>query len=132
MQSDNRVANQSAFFGELFSAVCIVVSSWTVILDASTRTTDERTQRKPLVDLELRGPPVCGRHCGYHGANASYFTELVLWVGFALFTFSPAGLFIVGISAANLLPRAVATHRWYHDRFPDYPKDRKILVPGLY
>lgn len=64
--------------------------------------------------------------------NAPYFSELVLWTGFALFTWSPGGIFIFLISAANLVPRAVATHRWYLERFPDYPKERKVLVPFVY
>lgn len=64
--------------------------------------------------------------------NASYTTELLLWIGFAIFTWSPGGVFIFAISAANLLPRAVATHRWYRERFPDYPKERKSLIPFVY
>lgn len=64
--------------------------------------------------------------------NASYFAELVLWVGFAIFTWSPGGLFILGISLANLVPRAVSTHRWYRERFPDYPKERRILIPFVW
>lgn len=64
--------------------------------------------------------------------NAPYTSELVLWIGFALFTWSPAGVYIFAISAANLVPRAIATHRWYLEKFPDYPKDRKILIPYVY
>jgi 3-oxo-5-alpha-steroid 4-dehydrogenase 1 len=64
--------------------------------------------------------------------NASYLSELVLWAGFAIFTWSPAGVFILAISAANLVPRALATHRWYLERFPDYPKARRILIPFVY
>jgi hypothetical protein len=33
---------------------------------------------------------------------------------------------------ANLVPRARAHHRWYRERFPDYPARRKALVPGLF
>ncbi len=64
--------------------------------------------------------------------NASYLSELVLWIGFALFTWSPGGVFIFAISAANLVPRAIATHRWYLERFPEYPRERKILLPFVY
>jgi 3-oxo-5-alpha-steroid 4-dehydrogenase 1 len=64
--------------------------------------------------------------------NASYLAELVFWAGFALFTFSPAGVFIFAISAANLVPRAIQTHRWYLERFPDYPKQRRVLIPFLF
>lgn len=64
--------------------------------------------------------------------NASYFSELVLWAGFAIFTWSPGGVFILTISMANLVPRAIATHKWYLERFPDYPKERRVLIPFLY
>ena len=61
--------------------------------------------------------------------NASYLTELTAWTGFAIATWSLAGVFILALSAANLVPRALATHRWYRERFPDYPQDRKALIP---
>jgi 3-oxo-5-alpha-steroid 4-dehydrogenase 1 len=64
--------------------------------------------------------------------NASYLTELGAWAGWALATWSLAGVYILALSAANLLPRAVATHRWYRERFPDYPTSRKILVPFVW
>lgn len=63
--------------------------------------------------------------------NPAYLGELVGWAGFALMTWSWAGVLIFAISAANLVPRAFATHRWYQERFPDYPTERKVLVPGL-
>lgn len=64
-------------------------------------------------------------------SSPSYLTELVAWAGFALCTFSLAGVFIFLVSAANLVPRAFATHRWYLSRFPDYPRSRRALVPFL-
>jgi 3-oxo-5-alpha-steroid 4-dehydrogenase 1 len=64
--------------------------------------------------------------------SPSYLTELLAWAGFALCTWSLAGVFIFLISAANLVPRAHATHRWYRERFPDYPPERKALIPCLW
>jgi 3-oxo-5-alpha-steroid 4-dehydrogenase 1 len=63
--------------------------------------------------------------------SPSYLAELIAWAGFALCTWSLAGVFIFLVSAANLVPRAFATHRWYRERFPEYPKERKALVPFL-
>ena len=60
---------------------------------------------------------------------ASYLTELTAWAGFALLTWSLAGVYIFAISLANLVPRALATHRWYLATFEDYPKTRKALIP---
>jgi 3-oxo-5-alpha-steroid 4-dehydrogenase 1 len=64
--------------------------------------------------------------------NASYLTELTGWLGFALATWSLGGAYILALSAANLLPRAAATHRWYKERFPDYPSNRRVLVPFVW
>jgi 3-oxo-5-alpha-steroid 4-dehydrogenase 1 len=64
-------------------------------------------------------------------SSPSYLAELVAWAGFALCTWSLAGLFIFLVSAGNLVPRAFATHRWYRTRFPDYPQERRALVPFL-
>jgi 3-oxo-5-alpha-steroid 4-dehydrogenase 1 len=64
--------------------------------------------------------------------NPSYLTELVAWAGWALATWSLAGVYIFALSAANLIPRAVSTHRWYRERFPDYPTARRILIPFLF
>ena len=58
--------------------------------------------------------------------------EIVEWLGWALLTWSPAGLAFAAWTMANLVPRARAHHRWYRERFPDYPARRKALVPGLF
>ena len=34
-------------------------------------------------------------------------------------------------TTANLAPRAIDHHAWYRERFPDYPADRRALVPHL-
>ena len=61
----------------------------------------------------------------------SYLGELIAWAGFACFSWGLPGVFIFGISAANLVPRALSTHRWYRERFAAYPEERKALLPHL-
>jgi 3-oxo-5-alpha-steroid 4-dehydrogenase 1 len=61
--------------------------------------------------------------------NPSYFTELMSFTGFAIATWSLGAVFVLVVSAANLIPRAFQVHRWYNDKFDDYPKERKVLVP---
>ncbi len=61
----------------------------------------------------------------------NYLGEIVEWGGFALLTWSLAGLSFALWTFANLAPRALAHHRWYRERFPDYPPERRALVPGL-
>jgi 3-oxo-5-alpha-steroid 4-dehydrogenase 1 len=65
-------------------------------------------------------------------SNPSYLGELIAWMGFAIATWSPGGLFIFLISFANLFPRAIKTHKWYLQKFPEYPKDRKIIFPYIF
>ncbi len=59
----------------------------------------------------------------------NYLGEMVEWAGFALCTRSlPAVAFAVW-TVANLLPRAIAHHRWYRERFADYPSERRAVLP---
>jgi protein-S-isoprenylcysteine O-methyltransferase Ste14 len=59
----------------------------------------------------------------------NYFAECVEWLGWALLTWSLPGLVFALWTAANLAPRALTHHRWYQEKFPDYPVERKALVP---
>jgi len=61
----------------------------------------------------------------------SYLTELLSFLGFAIATWSLGALFVLGVSAANLIPRAFQTHQWYKDKFDDYPSKRKVIIPGI-
>jgi len=91
-------------------------------------------------DAILRGLRTPG-NTGYRIPNAgafclvscpNYFGELVEWLGWAVLTWSPAGFAFFLWSAANLIPRARAHHRWYRERFPGYPLERKAVIPFLY
>lgn len=62
-------------------------------------------------------------------SSPNYFGEMVEWFGWAIMTWSLAGLTFAVWTFANLAPRAVANHKWYHDTFDDYPEGRKALVP---
>jgi 3-oxo-5-alpha-steroid 4-dehydrogenase 1 len=61
----------------------------------------------------------------------NYLGEIIEWCGWALATWSWAGLAFATYTAANLAPRAVANHHWYQRKFPDYPRNRRALIPGL-
>ena len=58
--------------------------------------------------------------------------EMVEWLGYALLTWSLPALAFFVWTCANLLPRAVANQKWYKEKFPSYPKDRRILFPFLW
>lgn len=61
----------------------------------------------------------------------NYFGEMVEWTGWAVMTWSLPGLAFALWTTANLMPRALAHHRWYKAQFPDYPPDRKAVIPFL-
>lgn len=62
----------------------------------------------------------------------NYFGEIVTWIGWAVMTWSLAGFFFVVWTAANLVPRARSNHKWYLEKFPEYPKERKAIIPLIF
>jgi 3-oxo-5-alpha-steroid 4-dehydrogenase 1 len=64
-------------------------------------------------------------------SGAHYLGEIVLWIGWAVMSWTTAGLVFAIYTIANLAPRAMSYHRWYHEKFPDYPPNRKALIPKL-
>jgi 3-oxo-5-alpha-steroid 4-dehydrogenase 1 len=66
-----------------------------------------------------------------YATQAVYFCELWTWFGFFLISWGPNGLFIFLVSCANLIPRSVATHQWYLQKFGQEYADlnRTYLVP---
>jgi steroid 5-alpha reductase family enzyme len=65
-------------------------------------------------------------------SSPSYLGEITEWAGWAILTFSFPGLLFLAWTIANLAPRARSHHKWYLETFPDYPKNRKALIPFLY
>lgn len=62
----------------------------------------------------------------------NYFGEVVEWSGWALCTWSLPGLAFALWTGANLIPRAHAHHRWYRERFPEYPHRRRAVIPYVF
>jgi len=61
----------------------------------------------------------------------NYLGEILEWAAWAVLTWSLVGLVFAIWTGANLIPRALAHHKWYQEKFPDYPKDRKAIIPFL-
>ncbi len=59
----------------------------------------------------------------------NYLGEIVEWFGFAIATWSLPGMAFALFTAANIGPRAFSNRRWYRKTFPDYPGERKALIP---
>ncbi|XP_053569053.1 3-oxo-5-alpha-steroid 4-dehydrogenase 1 [Bombina bombina] len=64
--------------------------------------------------------------------GANFFGEILEWTGFAIAGWSFPGAAFAVFTALVLTSRAQQHHQWYHEKFEDYPKSRKILVPFLY
>ena len=71
----------------------------------------------------------------------NYFCEWVEWIGFALaaapfpslsyagFTSSPPPWLFFFSEVFVMWSRAYRGHLWYQSRFPDYPKERRAVIP---
>jgi len=62
----------------------------------------------------------------------NYLGEILEWCGFAVLTWSQAGLAFAFFTFCNLAPRALSNHKWYREVFPAYPASRKALIPFLW
>ena len=59
------------------------------------------------------------------------FGEIVEWIGFGIMCFALPTLTFPLWTMANLIPRALAHHEWYQDKFEDYPEERKAVFPWI-
>lgn len=85
----------------------------------------------------LRAPGERGYRIPHGGlfrwvGSPNYLGEIVMWSGWAVMTWSLAGLAFALFTFCNLAPRAWSNHRWYRARFTDYPPARRVLLPGLF
>jgi 3-oxo-5-alpha-steroid 4-dehydrogenase 1 len=85
----------------------------------------------------LRKPGESGYKIPYDGlfkyiSCPNYLGEIIIWAGWAVATWSLAGVYFLAWTLANLVPRSVSHHAWYRATFPEYPRERKILVPFIF
>lgn len=91
-------------------------------------------QHADWVLMNLRKPGETGYKIPHGGLYRfitcpNYFGEMLEWTGFAIASWSLPGLAFALYTAANLAPRALSHHKWYQEKFPDYPKERRALIP---
>lgn len=85
----------------------------------------------------LRKPGESGYHIPQGGlfnlvSCPNYLGEILEWTGWAIATWSLAGLAFAVWTFANLAPRAHSHHAWYQKKFPGYPASRRALIPGIW
>lgn len=65
-------------------------------------------------------------------ACPNYFGEILEWCGWAILTWSLGGLAFALFTMANLIPRAKKQQLWYREKFEDYPRTRKAVIPLVF
>jgi 3-oxo-5-alpha-steroid 4-dehydrogenase 1 len=93
-------------------------------------------QHSDHVLFTLRKPGETGYKIPYGGlyrwiSCPNYFGELLEWTGWALATWSLAGVSFAVWTLANLIPRALTNHKWYVSQFSEYPEERKAVIPFM-
>lgn len=66
--------------------------------------------------------------------SANYFGEITEWLGFAILTWSTAGLLFFWFSCCNLVPRANSIYHKYEEEFPEEFNRKKLkrIIPFIY
>lgn len=59
----------------------------------------------------------------------NHFGEISEWFGFALMAGNPGAWSFSLWAFANVFPRSLDHHRWYKEKFAEYPEERKAVVP---
>lgn len=85
----------------------------------------------------LRGPGETGYKIPRGGGfrlvtSPNYLGEIIEWTGFAIAASTWAGAAFAVFTFANLAPRAWTHHKWYKQKFADYPADRKAILPWVW
>ena len=74
------------------------------------------------------------KHLYKYVTSANYFGEFTEWVGYAILTWSPAGLLFAVWTFANLAPRAKSLTAKYEEEFGDEYREmkKKHLIPFIW
>ena len=65
-------------------------------------------------------------------SGANFAAEILEWAGFALACWSFTALTFAVFTFLNTAPRGMAHHKWYQEKFDNYPKKRKGVIPFLW
>jgi len=60
-----------------------------------------------------------------------YLFEIVSWIGIALMSKYLVSFGVISFTVFYLIARSINTTKWYKERFPNYPKERKSIIPFL-
>ena len=58
-----------------------------------------------------------------------YLSEIVAWIGIAIMTKYLIVFGLTFVMASYLVGRSINTTRWYKEKIPNFPVDRKSIIP---
>jgi hypothetical protein len=58
-----------------------------------------------------------------------YLFEILIWLGIALLSRHLAAFVVLFFITFYLTARAIRALKWYHEKFKDFPKNRKAILP---
>ncbi|KAJ0033717.1 hypothetical protein NQD34_000824 [Periophthalmus magnuspinnatus] len=64
-------------------------------------------------------------------SGANFLAEILEWFGFAVVVWNLPGFSFFFFTVCSIGPRAIGHHRFYLEKFPDYPRNRKALIPFI-
>ena len=67
-----------------------------------------------------------------HAACPHYFFELVSWLGILFLSRHLFAFMALIAFTAYLTERSIKTRQWYQENFPEYPLERKCIVPFVF
>ncbi|XP_028676941.1 3-oxo-5-alpha-steroid 4-dehydrogenase 2a isoform X1 [Erpetoichthys calabaricus] len=65
-------------------------------------------------------------------SGANFLGEIVEWFGYALASWSLPAFSFAFFTLCSIGPRAYHHHRYYLEKFEDYPRSRKALIPFVF
>ena len=61
----------------------------------------------------------------------NHFGEVIEWIGFMIIACNLPSMTFAIWTFCNLSPRSLNHHKWYKEKFDDYPENRKAIIPGI-
>ena len=61
----------------------------------------------------------------------NHFGEVVEWIGFMFIASNLPSMTFAIWTFCNLSPRSLNHHKWYKEKFDNYPKKRKAIIPYI-
>ncbi|XP_072526501.1 3-oxo-5-alpha-steroid 4-dehydrogenase 2b [Salminus brasiliensis] len=65
-------------------------------------------------------------------SGANYFGEIIEWLGYAIATWSVPTFAFAFFTVCFIGPRAYHHHRFYTEKFEDFPRSQKCLIPFIF